>query len=102
MSCISVPCPDYDAEGPTAAQPAPLRLNRTPFKAHRPGADLSDMEVSSLAASITSQYDTSLHNERSVLVLKKTQDAAKAQGQALVDLVKASTQQTGRIINVYA
>jgi hypothetical protein len=60
------------------------------------------MEVSSLAASITSQYDTSLHNERSVLVLKKAQDVTKAQGQALVDLVKASTPQTGRIINVYA
>jgi hypothetical protein len=43
-----------------------------------------------------------LDNERAALVLKKTQDASKAQGQALADLVKDSTEQIGRIIRVYA
>lgn len=60
------------------------------------------MEVSSLASAITSQTYASLQSERGVMVLKKTQDAAKAQGQALADLVKTTTEQTGRIINVYA
>jgi hypothetical protein len=45
---------------------------------------------------------TALQNERAVLVLKKTQDASKAQGQALADLVTNTTEQIGRMIKVYA
>ena len=43
-----------------------------------------------------------LQNERALLVLKKTQDASKAQGQALADLVTNTTEQIGRMIKVYA
>jgi hypothetical protein len=43
-----------------------------------------------------------LENERATLVLKKTQDASKAQGQALADLVSQTTETIGRIIKVYA
>jgi hypothetical protein len=42
-------------------------------------------------------------NERSMLVLKKTQDAAKEQAQALIELVKAGTpDHIGQNIDVYA
>lgn len=43
-----------------------------------------------------------MQTDRAVLVLKKAQDASKAQGQALADLVKDSTETIGRIIKVYA
>lgn len=47
-------------------------------------------------------HPVAFENDRAVLVLKKTQEATKAQGQALADLVKNTTETIGRIINVYA
>ena len=41
-------------------------------------------------------------NDRAILVLKKAQDATKAEGQALADLVTKTTETIGRIIKVYA
>jgi hypothetical protein len=60
------------------------------------------MSVSGISSTIPSEYPAAAQNEREMLVLKKTQDASKAQGQALADLVKSTTETIGRIINVYA
>jgi hypothetical protein len=49
-----------------------------------------------------SDYAAAAQNDRAVLVLKKAQEASKAQGQALADLVTKTTETIGRIINVYA
>ncbi len=43
-----------------------------------------------------------MQNDRAMLVLKKAQDASKAQGQALADLVRDTTETIGRIVKVYA
>ena len=43
-----------------------------------------------------------MQTDRAVLVLKKAQDASKAQGQALAELVKDTTEHIGRHIKVYA
>jgi hypothetical protein len=51
---------------------------------------------------MASSYPAAVQNERAVLVLKKAQDASKAQGLALADLVKNTTEMIGRTINVYA
>ena len=59
------------------------------------------MNVSGISSSMAND-PVALENERAALVLKKTQDASKAQGQALADLVKNTTETIGRIINVYA
>lgn len=59
------------------------------------------MSVSGISNS-TANYPVAVENERAVLVLKKTQEATKDQGQALADLVKKTTETVGRIINVYA
>ena len=60
------------------------------------------MSVSGISSTIPSDYPASVQNDRQVLVLKKAQDASKAQGQALADLVTKTTETVGRIINVYA
>ena len=49
------------------------------------------MSVSAIASAATSQQPAAAETERATLVLKKTQDAAKAQAQALIELVKAGT-----------
>ena len=59
------------------------------------------MSVSGISNS-TANDPVALENMRAALVLKKTQDASKEQGQALADLVKTTTETIGRIINVYA
>ena len=60
------------------------------------------MSVSGISSTIRSEYPAAVQNDRAVLVLKKAEDASKAQGQALADLVKNTTETIGRIINVYA
>jgi len=60
------------------------------------------MSVSGISSTIPSEYPAAVQNDRAVLVLKKAEDASKAQGQALADLVKNTTETIGRIINVYA
>jgi hypothetical protein len=60
------------------------------------------MSVSGLSSTVPSGYPSGVDNERAVLVLKKAQDASKAQGQALADLVMDTTETIGRIIKVYA
>jgi hypothetical protein len=64
-------------------------------------ADCSCMSVSGISSTTPSDY-AALQDERAVLVLKKAQDASKAQGQALADLVTKTTEAIGRIIKVYA
>ncbi len=41
-----------------------------------------------------------MQNDRAMLVLKKAQHASKAQGQALADLVRDTTETIGRIVKV--
>ena len=60
------------------------------------------MSVSGISSTTPSDYSAGLQNDRAVLVLKKAQDATKAEGQALADLVTKTTETIGRIINVYA
>ena len=60
------------------------------------------MSVSAISSTTASEYRAPVQSDRAVLVLKKAQDASKAQGQALADLVKNTTETIGRIINVYA
>jgi hypothetical protein len=60
------------------------------------------MSVSGISSTSASDSIASLQEERAVRVLKKAQDASKAQGQALADLVKDTTEQIGRMIKVYA
>ena len=60
------------------------------------------MSVSGISSAIPGESASALQNERAVLVLKKAQDASKAQGQALADLVRDTTESIGRIIKVYA
>jgi hypothetical protein len=60
------------------------------------------MSVSGISSTTASDYAAAVHNDRAVLVLKKAQDASKAQGQALADLVKDTTEQIGRMIKAYA
>jgi len=64
-------------------------------------ADCSCMSVSGISSTTPSDY-AALQDERAVLVLKKAQDASKAQGQAFADLVTKTTEAIGRIIKVYA
>jgi hypothetical protein len=59
------------------------------------------MSVSGISSTIPS-HPAAVQNDRGVLVLKKAQDASKAQGQALADLVKDTTEQIGRMIKAYA
>ena len=59
------------------------------------------MSVSGIS-SIPSESASTLQNDGAVLVLKKAQDASKAQGQALADLVQDTAETIGRIIKVYA
>lgn len=59
------------------------------------------MSVSGISSSMAND-PAALQSERAMLVLKKTQDASKAQGQALADLVTNTTEQIGRMIKVYA
>ncbi|HEU4690008.1 MAG TPA: hypothetical protein VFS23_16675 [Vicinamibacterales bacterium] len=42
------------------------------------------MSVSGISSAIPSESPAPIQNERAVLVLKKAQDASKAQGQALI------------------
>ena len=65
-------------------------------------ADCSCMNVSGISSAIPSESPASMQTDRAVLVLKKAQDASKAQGQALADLVKDTTERIGRMIKVYA
>ena len=60
------------------------------------------MSVSAIASAATAPDLAATQNDRAVLVLKKTQDAAKAQAQALIELVKTSADHVGRTIDVYA
>jgi hypothetical protein len=60
------------------------------------------MSVSGISSTTGSDYAAAVNEDRAVLVLKKAQDASKAQGQALADLVKDTTEQIGRMIKVYA
>ena len=60
------------------------------------------MSVSGISSTTASDYAAAVKDDRAVLVLKKAQDASKAQGQALADLVKDTTEQIGRMIKVYA
>jgi hypothetical protein len=60
------------------------------------------MSVSGISSTTASDYAAAVQNDRAVLVLKKAQDASKAQGQALADLVKDTTEQIGQMIKVYA
>jgi hypothetical protein len=60
------------------------------------------MDVSAMASAVTSQRQGSVQAERTILVLKQAQDAAKIQARALADLVTTTTEQIGRHINVYA
>ena len=46
------------------------------------------MSVSGISSTTASDYAAAVQNDRAVLVLKKAQDASKAQGHALADLVK--------------
>ena len=59
------------------------------------------MSVSGISSTSAGDYAAAVQNDRAVLVLKKAQDASKAQGQALADLVKDTTDQIGRMIKVY-
>lgn len=65
-------------------------------------ADCSCMSVSGISSTTPSDYAAPVQNDRAVLVLKKAQDASKAEGQALADLVTETTETIGRIIKVYA
>jgi hypothetical protein len=65
-------------------------------------ADCSCMSVSGISSAIRRESPSPVQNDRTVLVLKKAQDASKAQGQALADLVSDTTETIGRIIKVYA
>jgi hypothetical protein len=49
------------------------------------------MDCSSVSNVCTSQAQATAQNERTTLVLKKAQDAAKQQAQALIELVKAGS-----------
>ena len=60
------------------------------------------MSVSGISSTTASDYAAAVQNDRAVLVLKKAQDASKAEGQALADLVTKTTEAIGRIIKVYA
>lgn len=60
------------------------------------------MGVSGISSTTPSDYAAGVQNDRAVLVLEKAQDASKAQGQALANLVTKTTETIGRIINVYA
>jgi hypothetical protein len=60
------------------------------------------MSVSGISSTTPGDYSAAVQNDRAVLVLKKAQDATKAEGQALADLVTKTTETIGRIINVYA
>ena len=60
------------------------------------------MSVSGISSTTASDYAAAVQNDRAVLVLKKAQDASKAQGQALADLVKDTTEPIGQMIKVYA
>lgn len=60
------------------------------------------MSVSGISSTTSSDYAAAVQSDRAVLVFKKAQDASKAQGQALADLVTKTTEAVGRIINVYA
>ncbi len=55
-----------------------------------------------MASAVTSQRQGPVQAERTMLVMKKAQDATRVQAQALADLVTATTEQIGRHINVYA
>jgi hypothetical protein len=56
-----------------------------------------------VSAITTAASQAAPQNERTVLVLKKTQEAAKEQAQALIELVKAGTpDHIGSTIDVYA
>ena len=60
------------------------------------------MSVSGISSTSASDSAAAVQNDRAVLVLKKAQDASKAEGQALADLVTQTTETIGRIIKVYA
>jgi hypothetical protein len=60
------------------------------------------MSVSGISSTTPGDHSAAVQNDRAVLVLKKAQDATKAEGQALADLVTKTTETIGRIINVYA
>jgi hypothetical protein len=60
------------------------------------------MSVSGISSTAASDYPAGVQNDRAMLVLKKAQDATKAEGQALADLVTQTTETIGRIIKVYA
>ena len=55
-----------------------------------------------MASAVTSQRQSSVQAERTMLVMKRAQDVTKVQAQALVGLVTAATEQIGRHIDVYA
>ena len=57
--------------------------------------------MSSLANVVSSQRQASVDNQRAMFTVKKSQDVAKEQAQALVDLVKQSGE-VGTKIDVYA
>jgi hypothetical protein len=60
------------------------------------------MSVSAITTA-TNQSVAAAENDRTTLVLKKTQDAAKVQAQALIELVKAGTpDHIGQNVDVYA
>jgi len=60
------------------------------------------MGVSGVSSSSGYRSPEAIEAERTMLVVKKQQDVAKDQGQALVDLVKKSSDGVGGNINVYA
>jgi hypothetical protein len=71
----------------------------------RAAADWSHMSVSQVPNGSSSyQSPAALEAERAVLVLKKQQDVAEAQGAALIALIEqsVSSPDVGTRINVYA
>jgi hypothetical protein len=66
------------------------------------GSNMGVSGISGESSSYQYQSPTVVEAERTMLVMKKQQDAVKDQGQSLVELVKKSADGVGGRINVYA
>lgn len=61
------------------------------------------MDISGIAGGAYVPSPAVTEDARGILVLKKQQDVAKAQAQALIDLItQATSGDTGRYLSVYA
>jgi hypothetical protein len=77
-------------------------LNAAGFTFAQPLPIVEDMEISSVAADVSSRVAAANALTRVVGVMKKQQDVAETTGQALVQLIEsASSQSVGRV-NFYA